>query len=223
MQVSISRRIILWGIALLIGIAFLCKGISEIIRYDNAADFNELKAEQCRSGRYVVGEISDYLTIPLPNSASGSRSGVSNEVMTLGTVYSVYTVPIAENQYIRIMAADPDTKRLLGTSGLPEGVKVHFEGEVIPSPIELNEDWYHNGLSDFDTDRIIGDFVVREAVIHTKGRMMYGGLIILGTCIVLLFTGALKGSIKKESRDPYQEYIEQKFAHLKKIKENEEE
>lgn len=194
MHISISKRAILWAIAFLIGFIMLSQGISAKVRYSHAVPFSELDSSNCMEGNYVIGTIDDYLQKSIQNLGSGSYSGVSDTYLTYSKTYDIYNVPIANNHYIRIMVADSDTKRLLANENNSGGVSIYFEGKIVDAPFELNATWYED-ITEFDTDSVLANFMVKQTSSQNISKVIYGGLSILICCLLFLFAGYLKDSV----------------------------
>lgn len=194
MHISISKKAILWAIAFLIGFIMLSQGISAKVRYSNTIPFSELDYVHCIEGNYIVGTIDNYLQKPIQNLGNGSYSGVSATYLTATATYDIYNVPIKNNQYIRIMVANPDTKRLLADNKDADSDRLYFEGKIVDAPIELNADWYKD-ITGFDANNVIADFMVEQTPAKSISNMFWGGISILLCCVFVLLSGNLKGAI----------------------------
>lgn len=191
MLITINKGSILWTFFLVIGCMFLFTGISEQRKYAKAISLSELDAKHYKYGDYIVSEISYFLKKEVSNYSSGNYTGVCEEYITFGKSYDVYTVPIKNNAYVRIMVADFETKSLLESACKNENEIIHFEGKIIKPPLTINHKWYEE-ISDVNISSIVPDFVVKQTQIKNMPNMIYGGIAILIVCIFALLTGVTK-------------------------------
>lgn len=194
MKITISKSGILWILLLIWGFIFLFIGVRAQIKYSNAKDFLELDADNYKYGDYIVGDISSLLKKKAEN---GQYLASSETYMTHGTIYEVYTVPIKNNTYTRIMVSDPETKELLASANTNIDVSVHFEGIIIESPLTTMNSWY-KGIDNVSLNDIRWNFVIKQTQIKNKVHLTYAGIGILAICLVILFTGRLKDEIFTE-------------------------
>ncbi len=197
MKVLVSKGGVLWGVLLLVGCILLVTGIFAQRKYASAVNFSQLDPNQYEYGDYVVGDIYSFLKKKVADSENAHGTGVSMEYIGFGT-YEVYTIPIKNNTYVRIMVEDLETKNLLEAACIKEGEPIPFEGEIIKSPISLNKDWYA-GIDGVDIGDIAPDFVIKQTDIRKKSNKIYCGVGILMIGIVLPFTGVLKNAILIEN------------------------
>ncbi len=181
----------MWTFFLVIGCMFLFTGISEQRKYSKAISLSELDADHYKYGDYIVSDISYFLKKEAGNYSSGNYTGICEEYITFGKSYDVYTVPIKNNAYVRIMAADSETKRLLESACKNENEIIHFEGKIIKPPLTINYKWYEE-ISDVNISSIVPDFVVQQTQVKNMLNMIYGGAAILIACIFALLTGITK-------------------------------
>ncbi len=194
MRITIFKRGILWAFFFVLGCIFLFAGISAQWKYAKAISLSELDAEHYQYGDYIVSDISFFLKKEVSNLSSGNYSGVCEEYMAFGKNYDVYTVPIKNNAYVRIMVADSETKSLLESACKNDNDIIHFEGIIIKSPLTMNHKWYEE-IRDVDIGSIAPDFVIKQTRIKNKRNMVYGGIAILLVCIFAFVTGVTKDAV----------------------------
>ena len=64
---------------------------------------------------------------------------------------------------------------------------IYFEGEIVPSPIDVNYQWYEhiNNCENFSPENIISEYVIKEIQYAQKKKWMYIGLALMAFSIVL--------------------------------------
>ena len=60
-NVSITKRIVLTFIIFIIGMIFLCIGISSYNKYNHALHLETLDEQMLKKGKYVIGNIDTYI------------------------------------------------------------------------------------------------------------------------------------------------------------------
>lgn len=202
MNITITKSGILWILLLILGFIFLCIGIPPQIKYSNAKDFTELDADKYQCGDYIVGDIHSFLK---KKGESGQYLTSSETYMTHGSIYEIYTVPVKNNTYIRIMVSDSETKELLDSASTNPDITVHFEGIIIDSPLSTMNSWYE-GIDDISPSDINWNLAIKQTQIKNKVHITYAGIGILAICLVILFTGRLKNEIFTEIKAPTTKY-----------------
>lgn len=194
MNISISKSGIIWSIFVLLGCILLYQGFTAQNKYAKAVNLAELDRNDYEYGDYVVGDIDFFLKKEISN---GKYTGASG---SYGADYEVYTIPIYENAYARIMVNDRETKKLLEAACDETVDPIPFEGILIKSPISVNHAWYEK-ISGVDVNNIAPDFVIVQKPLKRKGNMLYLGLEILFICLFLRITNTLEPVVAVEKKE----------------------
>lgn len=199
--IQLSKEVIIFLISLVIGIFCVACGIHSLVKEKRVMDFASIDVGTCVQGEYVSGNIDSYVVKNLVDLGDGRPSGISVVLLTGGREYSFYTIPIKDNQYIRIMVSDPNKVEELEKLYRGRESGILFEGEIVKAPVAVNDKWYEDimGTENFDVSDIIADYVVRETDFKNKRSWFYAGVVLLlYACLQFLTIGGLNGLITKE-------------------------
>lgn len=187
--IAISKTVVFSIILLFLGLIVLIKGISSIYKYHHALNITELDEAACENDTYVIGEITSCLTIEIKTSGSNVPFGQSETYLTGTKEYTTYTIPIADNRYMRILVAQKDTREAM--DGLVKGKvdKVSFEGVVCEPISDLNEEWYAQ-IPDFDSNAVLEEYVLKEIDYDREKRKALIGLSFLLTAMLLYWNSS---------------------------------
>ena len=193
-NVSISRRIVLTAIIFIIGLIFLCIGISSYIKYNHALHLETLDEQMLKKGKDVVGNIDTYIE----GITYGKYNGVREIHLTARKTYDYYIVPIEQDSYISLLISDESVKEQLDAFEGGHGEDVYFEGIVIESPTELNSEWDENA-EDFNPENLVDSFVIKESKLKKKNETYLGILLLIVSVFVFLITGGSKDFVTVET------------------------
>ena len=193
-NVSISKRIVITAIIFIIGLIFLCIGISSYIKYNHALHLETLDEQTLKKGKDVVGNIDAYIE----GITYGKYNGVSEIHLTARKTYDYYIVPIEQESYIALMISDESVKEQLDAFEGGHGEDVYFEGIVIESPTELNYEW-DEFAEDFHPENLVDSFVIKESKLKKKNETYLGILLLIVSVFVFLITGATKDFVTVET------------------------
>lgn len=198
-NISISKRIVINIIIFVIGLVLLLGGVKSYYKYKHAIPIKDLNKWDCKEGKYVVGNIDEYVVKKM--AGTDKYAGISSTLLTLtGKAYDFYTIPIAQNSYIRIMISDNSILEKLKNFTVGKGEGVYFEGEIINSPIEeLTLKWY-DGIEGFNTEDLVKSYVIKEINIKSKKDLTYIGLLLVIFSVLLFYSsGGINSIVTKEN------------------------
>lgn len=195
-NVSISKRIVITAIIFIIGLIFLCIGISSYNKYNHALHLETLDEQMLKKGKYVIGNIDTY--IEGITYESNRYNGVSEIHLTARKTYNYYTVPIEQDSYIALLISDESVKEQLDAFGDGHGEEVYFEGIVIDPPAELNYELNENA-ENFNPENLVDSFVIKEAKLKKKNAAYLGILLIIVSVFVFFSTGGSKDFVTVET------------------------
>ncbi len=198
-NISISKRIVFNIIIFVIGLVLLLGGVKSYYKYKHAIPIKDLNEWDCKEGRYVTGNIDEYVVKKMAGTDKFVGSGHTLLTLT-GKAYEFYTIPIAENSYIQIMISDNSILDKLKNFTEGKGEGVNFEGEIITSPIEeLTLKWY-DGIEGFNTENLVKTYVINEINIKSKKDLTYIGLLLVIFSVFLFYSdGGINNVITKEN------------------------
>lgn len=197
-NISISKRIVFNIIIFVIGLMLLVGGIKSYYKYKHAIPIKNLNEWDCKEGRYVIGSIDEYVGKKM--SGSNKFVGSGSTLLTLtGKAYDFYTIPIAQNSYIRIMVSDKSILEKLKNFTEGKGEGVYFEGEIIESPMEISLKWYA-GIEGFRATDMVKSYVIKEINIKSKKDLTYIGFLLVVFSVLIFYTnGGINSIITKEN------------------------
>ena len=197
-NISISKRIVFNIIIFVIGLVLLLGGVKSYYKYKHAIPIKNLNEWNCKEGKYVTGNIDEYVVRKM--EGTGKFAGSGHTLLTLtGKAYEFYTIPIAENSYIQIMISDNSILDKLKNYTEGKGEGVNFEGEIITPPIEISLEWY-NGIEGFNTENLVKSYVIKEINIKNKKDLTYIGFLLVIFSVLLFYSnGGINSVITKEN------------------------
>lgn len=195
-NVSISKRIVITAIIFIIGLIFLCIGISSYNKYNHALHLETLDEQMLKKGKYVIGNIDTY--IEGITYESNRYNGVSEIHLTARKTYNYYTVPIEQDFYIALLISDESVKEQLDAFRDGHGEEVYFEGIVIDPPAELNYELDENA-ENFNPENLVDSFVIKEAKLKKKNAAYLGILLLIVSVFVFFSTGGSKDFVTVET------------------------
>lgn len=198
-NISISKRIVFNIIIFVIGLVLLLGGVKSYYKYTHAIPIKNLNEWDCKEGKYVTGNIDEYVVKKM--AGTDKYAGISSTLLTLtGKAYDFYTIPIAQNSYIRIMISDDSILDKLKNFTEGKGEGVYFEGEIINSPIEeISLKWY-DGIEGFSSADVVKSYVIKEINIKSKKDMTYIGFLLVIFSILLFYSsGGINSVVTKEN------------------------
>lgn len=197
-NISISKRIVINIIIFVIGLILLSGGVKSYYKYKHAIPIKDLNEWDCKEGKYVIGNIDEYVVKKM--AGTDKYAGISSTLLTLtGKAYNFYTIPIAQNSYIRIMISDNSILDKLKNFTVGKGEGVYFEGEIINSPIEISLKWY-DGIEGFNKEDVVKSYVIKEINIKRKKDLTYIGFLLVIFSVLLFYSsGGVNSVITKEN------------------------
>lgn len=156
-NVSITKRIVLTFIIFIIGMIFLCIGISSYNKYNHALHLETLDEQMLKKGKYVIRNIDTYIERVM--YGNNKYNGVSQTHLTARKTYDYYTVPIEQDSYIALLISDESVKEQLDSFEDGHGEDVYFESIIIEPLTELNYEWYENAEG-FNPENLVDSFVI---------------------------------------------------------------
>ena len=198
-NISISKKIVINIIIFVIGLVLLSGGVKSYYKYKHAIPIKDLNEWECKEGKYVTGNIDEYVVKKMVGTDKYAGSGSTLLTLT-GKAYDFYTIPIAQNSYIRIMISDNSILDKLKNFTVGKGEGVYFEGEIITNPIEeLTLGWY-DGIEGFNTENLVKFYAIKEINIKSKKDLTYIGLLLVIFSALLFYSsGGINSVVTKEN------------------------
>ena len=197
MYVHFSKGYIVSLICLLLGGYFCFSSLLSLMHKNAAIPLDELTPENCTLGQYVYGDIETFVS-PRSDSVPGGKAnyGVSQTIDSV----DVYTIPIADDYYIRLMATINSNKQQLGKFNFTRENHFYIEGRIVRTTIELNDVWYERSV-EFEnrdyTDAIIKDLCIIDMNFDKRiGRIKYGIAFIIISIVFFFFSGGVKNLVQ---------------------------
>lgn len=178
--------------------AYLCfAGLHAYFQKNAAIPIDALRREDCKPGTYVYGDIETYLLAEYESALGTAYNGLSTGyVALLGEEMDEYTIPLADDSYIRFWAVAKDTRKALELHTFAQQKHVYIEGRVTRTEFELNDEFYTlcKQFGDVDYhDAVLKDVSIREISFDRQIRKGKNGIIIVIFSIMLFI---LAGSTK---------------------------
>ncbi|MDE6663250.1 MAG: hypothetical protein K2K46_07875 [Lachnospiraceae bacterium] len=199
-NISISKRIVFNIIIFVIGSVLLLGGVKSYYKYKHAIPIRNLNEWDCKEGKYVSGSIDEYIGQKLEVGNKSIFMGSCTTLLTLtGKAYEFYTVPIAQDSYIRIMLSDKSILDKLKNFSEGKGEGIYFIGEIKASPIEAPIKWYDR-IEGFSSADVVKSYVIREINIKSKKDLTYIGLLLVIFSVLLFYSsGGINNIVTKEN------------------------
>ncbi len=186
--------VLLFIIGMLIGM----RGFGVLYGSNHASGFPNLDRTACREGKYVSGEIDSCLVKQITTAGAGRFWGESGTLLRAGKEYHFYTIPIADGQYIQIMAWKKETTEALQELVKEERETVSFTGVIAAHPLEISLHWYQ-GIPGFQPETLVQEYVLRETDPESGKNLLIVGGIVLFTAVLLYWQS---GGIKRRVLEP---------------------
>lgn len=185
--------------SILVGIASLwifCANVFEIVSYYRPLDLAFLSEHNIEAGRYVQGTISECVTVPLFNRQD-MLSGTDGEVIgALGRTYNSYTIPISDEQFIRVWLYDMES--IDGMERIVDGDTINLSFmDKIQKGEAVNTAWY-NWNTDFDQSKLMTDYVIWQKTVDMEKNLCFAGIFGMVIAVLVYYFIAKKYSEKYE-------------------------
>lgn len=194
-QIVLDKGVILAVIFIILGIIVFFWGSDLEKKIDNPVALKEMTSLDCETLNYVDGEITAYLTsweydaTMEGNQKDGTQktTGISGHHNILLTNYEIYTIPLKDGKYIRILAGKDDTQESLEnfTAAVP------FHGFVIKTSKAINSEWYSK-IDKFNSASVITDYMIMECNGNNFKSIKYLGLAMAGISLLVIITKVVK-------------------------------
>lgn len=199
-SIQLTKGYIFSLICLLLGMSCLIYGLNAYSRYKNKILLKDLKSDTYFAGEAVYGNITSYAVAQYEALGKEGSSGCSETLVSFwGEDQEVYTVPIADGHYIRILVKDQENLELLKSFTSGCGGEVYFEGEIVHSTSELNGPWYEQveAFRYKDIEEIVdSEYVIKEADYTARmQRISDGAVLIALSLFVFWYSGGVKNMI----------------------------
>lgn len=208
-KIQITKGYIIALVLMIIGVGYFGVGINTLYNLSHAINLENVRIQDLSSSKFVKGYITSYIGKDIITLGEDGYSGQCQVLITIGTEYIYYTIPVEADKYIQIMVSNKSTITKLEKFIHGEGKGIFFEGEIIKAPIEINYDWY-KGIKEFETDKIISGYVIKEVSFDDKSKIIYPGISLIISSILCFFvSGGTKKLLIKENKY----VIENKFGY----------
>ena len=196
-RIAISKKLIITTVIFVVGLILLFKGINSYYKHNHALSLENLTESKCKKGTYVVGNIDSYVVYRIKEN--NKVLGSSDTLLTYTKAYEFYTVPIAQNTYIRIMVSGKDVLSKLKEFIEGKGESFYFEGEIVDSPVEFNYKWYAS-IEDFNPEDVIKPYVIKEINFESNKSTIYVGILLVVFSALLFFgDGGVKSVVSRDN------------------------
>lgn len=170
------------------GSVFLIRGCIVMHAVNNTVRISELTVSQCRTGMYVSGIITAYIGKNTETLGEDEFTGVCEDLTLMaGDEYEIYTIPTADDKYIRVMVRDRDKKEALQQYNKGSGRGVHIEGEIEAPETDLNYAWYEDvfGCDKEEVDaRVSSAYVIRQIHFRKEIQALYAGIVLILSAVL---------------------------------------
>ncbi len=191
-KVSISKMQTIAIIVFLIGVCLFAFGQYKQFKINNSFNLESFHSSEVIEGAYFKGDVSSYLLNEQMSFGENTITGVNNDVISLGGVYSIYNIISNDGKYFIVSVSDSlAPERLYLEDSLKEGV--YIEGVVEESGFELDYGWYKSALG-VNTEEELNDIletklILKETDFDNNRHFITAGLgaVLLG--IVTFFYG----------------------------------
>ena len=178
-RIQISKGYLVTLLFLMLGLLYLSNGVKAYFDSEDAVLLSELKFNECTKGQYVCGSIESCVTKKIGKSYYGE---CTVWITGTGAEYHCYTIPTADNKYIRIMVKDKMNVDALEEFVQGQGEGVYIEGEILEMREPLNYEWYKGveGWKDEVLEEIVQpDYIIKEINFRKKIKQIYIGIVFL--------------------------------------------
>ena len=216
MYVHFSKGYIVSFVCLLLGGYFCFVSLFSLMRKNAAIPLDELTPENCTVGQYVYGDIETFVS-PRSDSVPGGKAN-HGASQTIDSV-DVYTIPIADDYYIRFMVTINSNKKELEKFNFTRENHLYIEGRIVRTTIELNNVWYERSVEfenrDYN-DAIIKDLCIIDMNFDKRiGRIQYGIAFIIISIVFFFFSGGVKNliQVREAAEDEKPSYSRMRYTH----------
>lgn len=143
----------------------------QIFSYYPPLNLANLSEQNIKRNQYVEGTIADCVTVHVFNNQRAS--GCSGGWIIGGKNYQYYTVPISDDQYIRVLIDDEESIEGMEHIVHGETAEVSFTGQIVNGE-PLNTEWY-NWNPEFDQSKVIVDYVILQKTLDTEKKLFCAG------------------------------------------------
>ncbi len=152
-------------------------------------DLTNLSEQNMKINQYVEGTITDCVTVHALDSprASGTSGGVIKGVED----YFYYTIPISDDQYIRVLITDEESIKGMENIVNGDAAEVSFTGQIaVGEP--LNTVWY-NWNPEFDQSKVVVDYMIWQKDLGAEKNFCRKGFLgILIAALIYCFGGGIQ-------------------------------
>lgn len=216
MYVHFSKGYIVSLICLLLGVYFCFASLLSLMRKNAAIPLDELTPENCTLGQYVYGDIETFVSLRSDSVPGGKANYGASQVIDS---VEVYTIPIAEDYYIRFMVTINSNKKELEEFNFTRENHLYIEGRIVRTTIELNDVWYERSV-EFENrdyhDAIIKDLCIIDMNFDKRiGRIKYGIAFIILSIVFFFFSGGVKNFVQVHEvvEDEKPSYSRMRYTH----------
>ena len=201
-RIQITKGYIITLLFLVFGLINFFNGMKAYYDSKNAVLLSELKFDECAEGQYVRGSIESYVVKRLETKYFGNSGTL---ITAMGTEYNFYTIPTADNKYIRIMIRDKSDTDALEEFVRGQGEGVYIEGEIVKSALPLNYGWYKGveGWENKVLEEIVHpNYVIKEIDFSKKMKQVYIGIVLmLGAVGCFILSGGIEDFVIFEKNE----------------------
>lgn len=165
MRFHYSKGYIVSCLFFILGLYFCLDSLYTYYLKSTAIPIETLNSENCKVGKYVYGDIASYVVAAYDTPDGKAYNGVSAVIASWNGQYAEYTVPIADNCYIRFLTASQNTINVLHIFSNLQQQPYYMEGRVVKSEVGLNEGFYEHSEQFRNVDyhdAIIEEFCIQE-------------------------------------------------------------
>lgn len=216
MFVHFSKGYIVSCVCLLLGVYFCFTSLLSLLHKNTAIPLDELTLENCTLGQYVYGDIETFVS-PRSDSVAGGKANYGAS-QTIDSV-DVYTIPIADDYYIRFMVTIYNNKKELEKFDFTRENHLYIEGRIVRTTIELNDVWYERSV-EFENreykDVIIKDLCIIDMDFDKRiGRIKYGVAFIILSIVFFFLSGGAKNliQVREVVEDEKPSYSRMRYTH----------
>lgn len=216
MYFHFTKGYIVSSVCLLLGVYFCFASLFSLMHKNAAISLDKLTPENCTVGQYVYGNIETFVS-PRSDSVPGGKAnyGPSQIIDSV----DVYTIPIADDYYIRFMVTAIRNKRELEKFNFTRQNHLYIEGRIVRTTLELNDVWYKRSVEfenrDYN-DAIIKDLCIIDIDFDKRiGRIKYGIAFIFLSIVFFFFSGGIKNfvQLREVAEDEKPSYRKLRYSH----------
>lgn len=157
----------------------------KLFSYYPPLDLASLSEQNIRMNQYVEGTITDCVTVHVFNNRRAS--GTSGGFIKGGKDYYYYTIPISDDQYIRVLINDKESIKEMEHIVNGDAAEVSFTGQIaIGEP--LNTVWY-NWDPEFDQGKVVVDYTIWQKALGAEKNFCRAGLVGILIAALIYYLG----------------------------------